>query len=221
MLNLKPGGSTRTCHAPEPKSPAKMEQNPKAPSPPEGKAKSCQNALKHGLLSTRTIIGNEDANEFKLLRDNLIADYKPASTQELMLVDRIANAAWRTLRVRQMEQHLADMSIDTWQAKRKHIKTRTAKTDTEALTISMVEEDLWRVMHRYDTQISRDFFRSVATLERMQKERQIRERHDAREARNPAPQPQKQAGRSRRKLGSFRSRSQHRALSGWAEFPSP
>ena len=108
-----------------------------------------------------------------------------------MLVDRIANAAWRTLRVRQMEQHLADMSIDTWQAKRKHIKTRTAKTDTEALTISMVEEDLWRVMHRYDTQISRDFFRSVATLERMQKERQIRERHQAREARKPAPQPER------------------------------
>ena len=167
------------------------------PKTAEGKDTSSRNALRHGLTSTRTIVGNEDASEFKLLRDSLLADYQPANTQELMLVDRIANAAWRTLRVRQMEQHLADMSIDTWQAKRKHIKTRTAKTDTEALTISMVEDDLWRVMHRYDTQISRDFFRSVAMLERMQKDRQIRERHEARAAklatqataRPPMPQP--------------------------------
>ena len=39
----------------------------KSPITAEGKAKSSKNALKHGLLSTRTIIGNEDANEFKLL----------------------------------------------------------------------------------------------------------------------------------------------------------
>ena len=158
---------------------AKKSTGPKTA---EGKDASSCNALRHGLLSTRTIVGNEDASEFKALRDGLLADYQPANTQELLLVDRIANAAWRTLRVRQMEQHLADMSIDTWQAKRKHIKTRTAKTDTEALTISMVEDDLWRVMQRYDTQIAKDFFRSVETLRRLQNDRLKQERQ--------RPQPQ-------------------------------
>ena len=146
------------------------------PKTAEGKDASSRNAIRHGLTSTRTIIGNEDASEFHQLRNALYRDYNPANTQEQILVDRIVNATWRTLRVRQMEQHLADMSIENWQTKRKNIKTRTAKTDTEALVISMVEEDLWKVMHRYDTQITRDFFRSVATLEKMQKDRQIRER---------------------------------------------
>ena len=159
-------------------------QKSTGPQTPEGKEASSRNALRHGLLSTRTLVGNEDANEFKLLRDSLIADYQPANTQELMLVDRIANAAWRTLRVRQMEQHLADMSIEEWQDKRKHVQTRDAKTDTEALTISMVEDDLWRLMHRYDTQISKDFFRSISTLEKMQRDRRDREHRQL-----PKPQP--------------------------------
>ncbi len=87
-----------------------------------------------------------------------------------------------------MEQSLCNMSVDQWQDKRKGDRPRTAQTENEALIISMVEDDLWRVMLRYDTQISRDFFRTLNALEKMQKDRRIRERQEANDS-QLAPQP--------------------------------
>ncbi len=158
------------------------------PRTPEGKDQSSRNAITHGLTSTRTLIGQEDPIEYHQLRGGLFKDYAPANTQEEVLVDRLASASWRTLRSRQMEQSLCNMSVDAWQDKRKGDHPRTAKTENEALVISMVEDDLWKLMFRYDTQISRDFFRTLNALEKMQKDRRIRERQEANDN-QLAPQP--------------------------------
>ncbi len=158
------------------------------PRTPEGKEMSSRNALTHGLTSTRTLIGQEDPIEYHELRSSLFRDYAPANAQETVLVDRLASASWRTLRSRQMEQSLCNMSVDQWQAKRKGDRPRTAQTENEALIISMVEDDLWRVMLRYETQISRDFFRTLNSLEKMQKDRRLRERQEANDN-QLAPQP--------------------------------
>ena len=168
------------------------------PKTAEGKDASSRNAIRHGLTSTRTLVGNEDRSEYQQLRDKLYAGYAPANPQEEVLVDRLVSAAWRTLRTRQMEQTLANMSIGEWQAKRKHDHPHTAETDTEALVISMVEDDLWRLMHRYDTQISKDFFRTLSALQRLQNDRRKNERADESHqlrmrtaaARAPKPEPQ-------------------------------
>ncbi len=157
-------------------------QHSTGPRTAEGKERSSQNATKHGLTATRTLVGNEDANEYQQLRDGLYRDYAPANFQEEVLVDRIVSASWRTLRSRQMEQTLGNMSIEQWQSKRKADEPRTAKNDTEALVISMINDDLWQVTQRYDTQISRDFFRSVAALQRMQNDRFRQERQDRKDA---------------------------------------
>ncbi len=164
-------------------------QKSTGPKTANGKDQSSRNAIKHGLTSTRTLIGQEDPIEFHELRGSLLRDYAPANTQEEILVDRLASASWRTLRSRQMEQSLCNMSVDQWQDKRKGDRPRTAQTENEALIISMVEDDLWRVMLRYDTQISRDFFRTLNALEKIQKDRRIRERQEANDNQR-APQPQ-------------------------------
>jgi hypothetical protein len=169
-------------------------QKSTGPRTANGKDQSSRNAIKHGLTSTRTLIGQEDPVEYHELRGSLFKSYAPANTQEEILVDRIASASWRTLRSRQMEQSLCNMSINEWQGKRKGELPRTPKTENEALVISMVEDDLWKLMFRYDTQISRDFFRSVATLEKMQKDRRIRERQEANDS-QLQPQPQETKAR--------------------------
>ncbi len=111
-----------------------------------------------------------------------------------MLVDRLASASWRSLRSRQMEQSLCNMSIDEWQDKRKGDRPRTAQTENEALVVSMVEDDLWKLMFRYDTQISRDFFRTLNALEKMQKDRRLRERQEANDNQlQPQPKQSKPA----------------------------
>ncbi len=164
------------------------------PKTANGKDQSSRNAIKHGLTSTRTLIGQEDSVEYHELRGSLLRDYAPANTQEEILVDRIASATWRTLRSRQMEQNLCNMSIDQWQDKRKGDRPRTAKTENEALVISMVEEDLWKLLFRYDTQISRDFFRSMSQLQKLQNDRIRHERQEANDNR-PAMQPKQTKSR--------------------------
>ena len=68
-----------------------------------GKAKMRDNALRHGLTSKHVVIKGEDPEEFEALRQDLLDDWKPAGTQEELLVTQIVESAWRLMRVRRIE----------------------------------------------------------------------------------------------------------------------
>jgi len=73
------------------------------PRTPEGRAQSRRNALKHGLYArTLSLAANrlgEDRAEFETLWADLCADYAPESTDERLLVERIATAWWQLSRL--------------------------------------------------------------------------------------------------------------------------
>ena len=59
----------------------------------EGKARSAQNARKHGFTaSTFAVVRLEDLDEVARLRQDAIAVYQPVNSQELFAVERIALA---------------------------------------------------------------------------------------------------------------------------------
>ncbi len=61
------------------------------PRTPDGKARSAQNARKHGFAAAAyTIPRLEDIDEIAELRESVIDLYKPANAQELFAVERIA-----------------------------------------------------------------------------------------------------------------------------------
>ena len=61
------------------------------PRTPDGKARSSQNARKHGFAAAAyTIPRLEDIDEIAELRESVIDLYKPANAQELFAVERIA-----------------------------------------------------------------------------------------------------------------------------------
>ena len=63
------------------------------PRSPEGKARSAQNARKHGFTaSTFAVVRLEDLDEVARLREDAIAVYQPVNSQELFAVERIALA---------------------------------------------------------------------------------------------------------------------------------
>ena len=64
------------------------------PVTPEGRAASSQNALKLGIFSKRRFLEDEKPADFYELLDSLIAVYNPASSAELIHVDRMAMARW-------------------------------------------------------------------------------------------------------------------------------
>jgi hypothetical protein len=77
------------------------------PRSPEGKARSAQNARKHGFTaSTFAVVRLEDLDEVARLRQDAIAVYQPVNSQELFAVERIALAQQTLLRVERLHTGL-------------------------------------------------------------------------------------------------------------------
>lgn len=76
----------------------------------EGKQRSSMNALKSGLYSKKRFIGGEREDEFQALLGAFIEHYEPEGPVEMILVDRMAVARWRTFRVERAEA--AEIELD-------------------------------------------------------------------------------------------------------------
>jgi hypothetical protein len=77
----------------------------------EGKERSRRNAVRHGLTA-ETVIGVEDAEDYKAFEAAIIADYDAQSAIERELVLRLASALWRLRRATAMETGLFQIEAD-------------------------------------------------------------------------------------------------------------
>lgn len=73
------------------------------PSTAEGKAAASKNAMRHGLLSRKLLLDDEDPEEFAALAADLVRSLGPVGIAEAMLVERIAVTIWRQRRLVQAE----------------------------------------------------------------------------------------------------------------------
>jgi hypothetical protein len=72
-----------------------------------GKARSAQNALKHGMRAQKHIVlPDEDAAEFAALEAAMIEELAPAGALQTVLARRVAVAAWRLARADRVEADL-------------------------------------------------------------------------------------------------------------------
>ena len=79
----------------------------RGPKTPEGKARSAQNALKHGMRALRyVVLPDEDGVEFQALENALLEELAPVGALQLVLARRVAMAAWRLARADRMEVEL-------------------------------------------------------------------------------------------------------------------
>jgi hypothetical protein len=68
-----------------------------------GKARSSQNALRHGLRSEQPVVPGESPDAWVAHRDGIRRDLAPAGTLEAELADRVALCLWRLRRVARYE----------------------------------------------------------------------------------------------------------------------
>jgi hypothetical protein len=79
----------------------------RGPKSPEGKARSAQNALKHGLRARKwVVLHGESAAEFERLEAALIEELAPEGVLQSLLAQRVAAAVWRLGRAEQLETQL-------------------------------------------------------------------------------------------------------------------
>jgi hypothetical protein len=71
----------------------------KGPITPEGKANSSRNAITHGLLTTSVLLVGESRERFLDLLAEFTELYKPRNITERSLVETMAMARWRTIRL--------------------------------------------------------------------------------------------------------------------------
>jgi hypothetical protein len=72
----------------------------------EGKARSSQNALKHGLTAAFNVLPGESEQDFETLLQSHRDHHRPATDLEEELVHSLAVARWRLARVAAIETHL-------------------------------------------------------------------------------------------------------------------
>lgn len=70
-----------------------------APTPSSGYSNVRFNAIKHGVLSRHILLAHEDGVEFGGLLAALVVEHQPAGPTEAHLVEELAGAIWRKVRV--------------------------------------------------------------------------------------------------------------------------
>ena len=129
----------------------------RGPRTPEGKARSAQNALKHGMRAQKfLVLPDEDAAEFEALEAALVEELAPVGALQAVLARRVAVAAWRLARADRIETELFE-------------ERRRARRPGPAL-IRDGNGALVRDLLRYRGAAMAEFWRALRTLKALQAE---------------------------------------------------
>jgi hypothetical protein len=161
-------------------------QKSTGPRTPEGKSRSAQNALKHGLLAQRTILVDEDEDQFDDIRRALFEDLSPDGPFEILLVERIVAQYWRLQRTLRMETALIEVLAKnqsqspgltrTLKYLRKYPDKESIDENNDLVIGLAVADDLAREtrllkMQQYEARIENGFYRALRQLHEFRKYR--------------------------------------------------
>jgi hypothetical protein len=140
----------------------------KGPKTPEGKARSAQNALKHGLRAeTIAVVGDEDPQEFAAFQATLMADLAPEGVLQTTLASQVVYAAWRLERADRIEAELLTHE-------REGVSGDEGDLDLALLHDSNGAFDM---LLRYRASAQAEFFRMLRILQELQAETAAQQAH--------------------------------------------
>jgi hypothetical protein len=115
-------------------------KNSTGPRTSNGKLRSRQNALRHGLTAETVIGVLERPEQYQEFENSILADYRPRSTVEHELILRLASLLWRLRRATAIESGLLQMQ---GQIVRERFKDRSAVTKRSvALNSKIIAADM-------------------------------------------------------------------------------
>ena len=144
----------------------------------EGKHRSSQNALKHGLTATDITPRGEDLDAFPAVLESLLESFNPSSAAEASLIKRMAGLQVRLDRCARMETGLIDLDMPdiTPDATQEEINCAMARSFT-------YRDADFNNLSRYEANLSRAYDRAFKQLLTLRKEQL-----------DPGPEPAPQPG---------------------------
>jgi len=147
----------------------------RGPKTPAGRARSSQNARRHGALVNPIFLRNENPQAFDALEREYLGRYQPDGPVERKLVDDLIICEWRQRRITASEAAAIDHQMD-----RDEIKISREFSDIDEATrtavaikeLSNTSREL-DVQNRYDARFQRQYLRALQTLRELQRERKV------------------------------------------------
>ena len=126
--------------------------------------------------STLVVLPEEHQHEYEAILRGFRESFQPHDATEEALVVRLAQAHWRSLRSRRVETGMLHITAATQRNRARKVVEDCPENlnPHNAIAVGFMTgpEERWRMYLRYDGAISRDFFRTLDTLTRLQKARQ-------------------------------------------------
>src|SRR5215212_5025264 len=126
----------------------------------EGKANSSRNAIRHGLLASTVLVGEECRHNFKAVFDLFVQRFRPADGVELCMIEELAASTWRLRRVWAMESEMLDGAM----------RDQTAGVEITRMTAAftgLASRPEIHLLHRYETRLRMMYQRSLHNLRTM------------------------------------------------------
>jgi hypothetical protein len=158
-----------------------------------GKARSSQNAIKHGLTSRTIVLANEDPAAWHRLLDSYLERFQPADPVEAHLLEQLAAAQWRIRRAWAIESATYDLEIaasDSYVRENFDQIDQPTRTAIAHRNLTDQSRSLASIQ-RYEARLSREYHRALSELRALQQERRSREVPEHQSAAEP-PAPDKQ-----------------------------
>ncbi len=144
------------------------------PKTPEGRARSSQNALKHGLTALKFVLPNvEDRDEFYHLREAYLERFQPADQVELRLVETLVLCDWRLRRLTIIETNILSNEMTRQGPNPDPHITEMDPEDLLAWTFNNLanNHNSLSLLSRYQGQIDRAYHRALKQLRELQSTR--------------------------------------------------
>ncbi len=153
------------------------QQNAKrstGPRTPDGKAAVARNSTSHGLAGSHIVLPGEDAAGFDALLETLRAEHTPSGVTEDFLLQQMAQAQWKLLRVALIEQQI--LSVAMGEPQQDSPSARLANLFLDGASAAGALDRL----ARYETAARRVWFQSLKQLTALHRASDVRNTRDIR-----------------------------------------
>ncbi|MFN3325897.1 MAG: hypothetical protein ACK5AZ_20560 [Bryobacteraceae bacterium] len=150
--------------------------NKRGPKTPEGRQRSSQNAIRHGLTAEQVVMPYESLSDFDALEAAVTDELQPETEIERQLVSDLVNYRWRLDRIVRIETATFDLKIGHQQ---RWVEREYPEADAD-IRLALAFENLadgpaLKLLDRYEARFRRAYDRTLRTLLQLQAERRARE----------------------------------------------